>query len=60
MKELIESVNKLVTEELERANKEFPLFSSAHEGYAVILEELHETEDELERLSKGIDLLGML
>lgn len=42
-KEVIELVHK----ELESANKKFPLFQSAHEGYAVIKEEIEEAEEQL-------------
>lgn len=38
-----QDVELLVKKELEAANKKFPLFRSAHEGYAVILEEADET-----------------
>ena len=47
MKELKEAVSKLATEELERSMVKFPLFNSPHEGYAVILEEVEEAEDEI-------------
>jgi len=50
MQEIIEGVEKLAYEELERANVKFPLFQSAHEGYAVILEEVEEVEAELEEI----------
>lgn len=36
-------------QELERANKNYPEFNSAHEGYAVILEELDELWDEVKK-----------
>lgn len=39
-------IEDLVKKELESANKKFPLFRSAHEGYAVVLEELDETKHE--------------
>ena len=47
MKELIESAEKLVNEELERANIKFPMFNSPHEGYAVIKEEIEEASNEI-------------
>lgn len=50
MNDLLNSVNKLVQKELYRANKKHELFNSAHEAYAVILEELEEAEDELNNL----------
>lgn len=33
---------KEISQELDRSNKIFPHFHSTHEGYAVILEEVHE------------------
>jgi len=42
-----EDVIKLVEKELESANKMYPPFHNAHEGYAVILEELEEAEEQL-------------
>lgn len=50
MKESIKSIEPLVQEELDRANKKFPQFASPHEGYAVLLEEVEETTEELENL----------
>lgn len=47
MKELIEQVSMLVVGELERANYIYPLFSTTHEGYSVILEEVEEAEQDL-------------
>ena len=43
-------LRKLVELELEAANRENPPFHSAHEGYAVILEEADEAQAELEAL----------
>lgn len=40
-------VNNAVMRELMRAQSRFPAFNSAHEGYAVILEELDELWDEV-------------
>ena len=42
-----DDVVKLVNKELESANKKFPMFRSAHEGCAVILEELEEARAEM-------------
>lgn len=39
-------VEALVQKELEAANKKFPLFNSAHEGYAVLLEEAEELDSD--------------
>lgn len=57
MKELKEAVEKLVSEELERANKKFPMFHSVHEGYAVLKEEIEETENEVDELKMRLDYL---
>ena len=38
-------VRQLVDEELAAANARFPQFHSAHEGYAVILEEIDELKE---------------
>lgn len=40
-------VRELVSVELEAANEKFPQFHSPHEGFAVIMEELEETEEDL-------------
>lgn len=49
MTELSE-IQKLVNKELKEANKKYPLFHSDHEAYAVILEELEETEENIEAM----------
>ena len=41
-------VRKLVAVELAAANEKFPQFHSAHEGYAVILEEFGEAKEKME------------
>ncbi len=38
-----------ITEEYERACKKFPRFNSAHEGYAVLKEEVDELWDEIKK-----------
>lgn len=43
-------IEKLINDELRAANKKFPLFSSWHEAYAVILEEVEEAQREMEML----------
>ncbi len=47
-------VRMLVEKELESANKQFPMFRSPHEGYAVILEEIEEAKHALE----NVDILS--
>lgn len=47
MNAIREDVEILVHEELDNANKLFPLFRSPHEGYAVIKEEIEEAEEQL-------------
>jgi len=44
-----------VSQELKRAGKKFPKFASAHEGYAIILEELDELWDEIKVKHKNIE-----
>ena len=46
MKELRNSVRKLIGEELMRANGQFPLFRSDHEAVGVIAEEVEEMRTE--------------
>jgi hypothetical protein len=41
------SVAEDVSRELARAREKFPAFHSAHEGYAVLMEELDELWDEI-------------
>lgn len=48
-------VENLVEKELADANKKFPLFNSSHEGYAVLLEEVEETQDELALLKMHLE-----
>lgn len=43
-------VRELVKVELAAANERFPQFHSAHEGWAVIKEEMEETEEELAKM----------
>lgn len=50
-------LRKLVELELEAANRENPPFHSAHEGYAVILEEVDEAQAELEALLSWVRAL---
>jgi hypothetical protein len=55
MEVLKQSVKYLANEELKRANKIYPLFHSQHEGYAVIKEEIEETQSELIRIGFILD-----
>lgn len=50
-------VRDLVKIELAAANERFPQFQSAHEGYAVIREELEETEEKVEMSKKYLKFL---
>lgn len=45
-----EDVFKMVDKELAAANKKFPLFSSPHEAFAVLLEEVEEAQEEATNL----------
>lgn len=58
MKEIIKWVERLVADELERANEEFPLFHSKHEAYGVLLEEFAEAHDEWEHFVSMISDTG--
>lgn len=54
-KELMNTVQQAVDEELTAANKKFRAFTSTHEGYAVTLEEAQETELELRKVAAGLN-----
>ena len=45
-------VAELIAEELEAANELHPPFASPHEGWAVILEEILEMQDEVDKINK--------
>lgn len=49
MNAIEKQVRDLVAVELAAANERFPQFHSAHEGYAVILEEVEELKEEVEK-----------
>jgi archaellum component FlaC len=52
MKEILE----MITEEYERASKKFPRFNSAHEGYAVLKEEIDELWDEIKKDQRPFEM----
>lgn len=54
MNAVIDKIPALVDEELAAANAKHPPFNSAHEGYAVMLEEVDEVRDELAELDLHI------
>lgn len=52
-------VRELVGVELAAANKRFPQFRSAHEGIAVIWEEVQEVEEEVKEMAEHAEELWM-
>ncbi len=50
MQKLKEEITAAANRELNRANEQFPLFTSKHEGVAVAYEELEESKEALEEL----------
>lgn len=57
MNKVKDKLPALVEEELAAAMEEHPLFASAHEGYAVLLEEVEEAEVELKNSQNSLRLL---
>ena len=57
MRELLKKVEVLAEEELARANNTYPQFSSFHEGWAVILEEMEEAEERLTDAKQDLSLV---
>ena len=55
-----EGVKKLAEKELKDANTRFPLFSSAHEGYAIIKEEVDEVIEEVTLVESTTALLWQM
>lgn len=55
MKQPLNDIEILISEELERANEENPLFNSRHEGLAVIEEEVWEAGLEFDAVKKYLD-----
>lgn len=49
---MINEIEMLAREELESANKKFPLFHGSHEGFAVLLEEAEELAEESDEIEK--------
>mgnify|MGYP000124353400 CR=1 FL=1 len=50
MQKLKEEITAAANRELNRANEQFPLFTSKHEGVAVAYKELEESKEALEEL----------
>ena len=57
IKKLYAEAGELIERELERANKDHPLFNSDHEGYAIMREEFEEASDELKKITDSMDCL---
>lgn len=57
MKRLKEEMVEAANRELNRANEQFSLFNSKHEGAAVIYEELEESKEALEALESSFNCL---
>ena len=50
-------IHSLIEQELKEANEKFPQFASSHEAYAVVLEELQETKEELESCEGSLNFI---
>lgn len=46
----LDEINNLIDNELQNANKKFPLFNSMHEAYGVMREELEESSQEFKQI----------
>lgn len=57
MNAVMDKLPQLVAEELEQANALHAPFASAHEGYAVLIEEAEEAADELDSMKLGLEML---
>jgi hypothetical protein len=51
------SVEEIINKELEFAINKFGEFASAHEGYAVILEEVQECQEEMKKFERIFQLV---
>lgn len=60
MNAVIDKLPALIDEELAAANAKHPPFRSAHEGYAVMLEEVEETAEEMAYMQDGMKCLWNL
>ena len=58
MQKLKEEITAAANRELNRANEQFPLFTSKHEGVAVAYEELEESKEALEELETSFKCLS--
>lgn len=47
-------IETLVQKELKSANEHFPPFNSAHEGYAVLLEEIEELKENVSEIKQNV------
>lgn len=57
MQKLKEEITAAANRELNRANEQFPLFTSKHEGVAVAYKELEESKEALEELEASFKCL---
>ena len=60
MQKLKEEITAAANRELNRANEQFPLFTSKHEGVAVAYEELEESKEALEELEASFKCFAKL
>lgn len=56
-KELLYGIIFLVGDEINAANRKFPMFASNHEGYAVIKEEIEEAVEESNLAVGNLEIL---
>lgn len=60
MNKVLDMIPALVTRELAAANDEFPPFHSLHEGWAVLKEEIEETQEALDMVEDYFDKMWAL